>query len=77
MLMGCVVCVGESGRVGGLGGCEGPIPKGLLRVSNRLEWCSRRIQHCSICSNGIGFFVGGSISISSKGAVEAESGGTL
>jgi len=28
-------------------------------VSNRLEWYSKRIQHHSICSIRVGFFVGG------------------
>ncbi len=53
------VCQSRTQVDGFLGGCGGPIPKGLLRVSNRLEWCSRRIQHCSICGNGIRFFVRG------------------
>ncbi len=34
------VCQSRTWVGGFLGGCGGPIPKGLLIVSNRLEWCS-------------------------------------
>jgi len=43
-------------------------------VSNRLEWCCRRIQHGYISSIRVGLFIGGLCFHFLGGAAEAKSG---